>query len=135
MDRKPIDIDPPEDDGQGTDRGGPAASNFEEMAKIKSELALIKETLDTDRRTSSASGTGVSLPLRELLPLIPPQLLATTSLGDDADAQIEVPVGDLMDQLKSGRVAVTVSDLVMQFPVGLVAPANYPTRIHHRKTW
>jgi competence ComEA-like helix-hairpin-helix protein len=132
MDREPIDIDPPEDDGQGADRGGPAASNFEtparnfeQMAKIKAELALIKDALDTDRRTSTASGTGVSLPLRELLSLIPPQLLATTSLGDDADAQIEVPVGDLMDQLKSGRVAVTVSDLVMHFPVGLVAPDAY----------
>lgn len=131
MDKEAIDIGLPQDDGQAKDGATPTPSNFktpqtdpEELAKIKSELALIRGTLDTDV-PSSSGGTGINLPLRELVAVMPAEHLATTDLGADADAEIVVVVPDLMNQLKSGRVVVTLANLVINFPVGLVAPDAY----------
>ncbi|MDA0321952.1 MAG: helix-hairpin-helix domain-containing protein [Verrucomicrobia bacterium] len=94
----------------------------------KSELALIRDALASDDQAAATvndESAKVNLPLARLLNLVPSEL-KTNGNGDDVNgATVAVGIVDLYTQLASGRVTVALSDLVFDFPPGLVAAQAY----------
>ena len=112
--------------GQGA--GGAGAIDGNAMADALAALSAIQSVLGTDDAAPEKSEFSFELPLSDAIALIPQQYVKEYNPETATKDMVNVTVEDLFNQLKRGRVSVTMADFAYFLPSHMLSHEAFDDR-------